>query len=182
MVIRYNERIFNLDELKDIQTELEGICDVKFTKTESLSADIPIEITILLAVPIYYFMKGFFTRLGEIAAETIGEDLKKAYKSFKKKIIAALLNAKERGVPKLRIETHHETLDFMVTGNVLTDNEEIFDQVFDSINEMYQLIEVDVKERDFLKSELSKVFYSFNVEKTKWEFVYAMTKDNRILK
>jgi hypothetical protein len=139
-------RSYNADDLEALRTAAAGAGEVSATRNAARFSELPDALlTVSLgtsAVAAFWFAKGFFTRLGEQAAESIGPDLASAYESFKqnaKKMLSRRNPADQPPLTVMTLELERDdggTID--VEGSSRAEGDDIED-FFDSGEELLTL-------------------------------------------
>jgi hypothetical protein len=172
--IKYNQNLFTHDEMDEIEGDIGDFVKIKCVSTEELSVEVPLVITIVIGTPLYFFAKGFFTKLGENFGDAISSDLIECYSKFKIRIIDLLMRNDENEPAKIRFEVHHKKIGAVVVGHVISSEPDEIEEAFDNVAEL-----VNKAESDIISSpedvKITNMYYSFEAHKKEWEFTYALS-------
>jgi hypothetical protein len=133
----------------------------------------------LLTIPLYFFAKGFFTRLGERLADRTADELADTYKSFKTKLIKLLKSRTQTDTPILLIDFQHPESDVQIEAAVQSENEIVAHNYLDKIQELYTFVGY------FLRSNSShkfkKIQFIFDPATQSWKVNYLITESGQII-
>ncbi len=172
--IKYNQNLFTHYEMDEIECDIGDFVKIKCVPTEELSVEVPLVITIVIGTPLYFFAKGFFTKLGENFGDAISSDLIECYSKFKVRIIDLLMRKDGNELAKIRFEVHHKKIGAVVVGHMISIEPDEIEEAFDNVAEL-----VNKAENDIISSpegvKITNMSYSFEAHKKEWEFTYALS-------
>jgi hypothetical protein len=181
IIFQADAQNYELENIRELKTQLKDVENVQVQEIIRREISPLVLFVILILVPLYYFQKGFFTKLGEKIGEklgdAIGEDSVKAYNVLKEKTVKVIQNTKQKQTPT--VEFAFKINQTEISGYVKTDDEEILSRAFDQIEELYKISSTYIKEKDL---ELKNFVYNLNIEKMVWKPTYYITDQNELYK
>lgn len=177
--IKYNRNRFTHDEMSEIEGDIGDFVKIKCVPTEELSVDVPFVITLLISPPLYFFGQGFFTKIGENFGDAVSSEIIECYSKFKRKIVDFLMRKDENEPAKIRFEMPHEKIGAVVIGNVMCSKPDEIKEVFDDLVDLSNKAESDIISIPE-NVKITKMYYSFDINKKEWEFTYALSDKNDI--
>src|SRR2546422_6585488 len=104
LTIRFNEKVYAELDVRGILEIMKPFAETRAAKEYAFSVELAVTATIIIAIPTYYFSKGFFSRLGEKLGEEVGSDAVAAYRKFKEAVARLLIQKAEGKRATLRFE------------------------------------------------------------------------------
>ena len=179
IVFQFDRQNYESSSIVELKSRLDDIANVQVQEIIRRELLPPAVFVILILVPLYYFNKGFFTKLGEKIGEklgeAIGEDLVKAYKFFKKNAIKVIQKTKSGQTPM--VEFRFTVNNTEVSGFVKSSEERILSRAFDTVEELFRISLKYIEEKNL---DLKTFAFNLNVEKIIWEPTYYITTKNEI--
>lgn len=179
IVFQFDQQNYEPSSIIELKAQLGDIAN--FQVQEIIRREIlpPALFVVLILVPLYYFNKGFFTKLGEKIGEklgeAIGEDVVKAYEFFKKKAIEVIQKTKSSQTPmvEFRFTVNHTE----VSGFVESSEERILSRAFDTVEELFNISLKYIEEKNLT---LKTFVFNLNLEKMIWKPTYYITTKNEL--
>lgn len=179
IVFQFDEQNYEPSSIIELKARLDDIANVQVQEIIRREILPPALFVVLILVPLYYFNKGFFTKLGEKIGEklgeAIGEDVVKAYEFFKKKTIEVIQKTKSSQTPmvEFRFTVNHTE----VSGFVESSEERILSRAFDTIEELFRISLKCIEEKNL---NLKTFVFNLNLEKMIWKPTYYITTKNEL--
>jgi len=179
IVFQFDRQNYESSSIVELKSRLDDIANVQVQEIIRRELLPPAVFVILILVPLYYFNKGFFTKLGEKIGEklgeALGEDVVKAYEFFKKKTIEVIQKTKSGQTPM--VEFRFTVNNTEVSGFVKSSEERILSRAFDTVEELFRISLKYIEEKNL---DLKTFAFNLNVEKIIWEPTYYITTKNEI--
>jgi len=179
IVFQFDKQNYEPSSIIELKARLDDIVNVQVQEIIRREILPPALFVVLILVPLYYFNKGFFTKLGEKIGEklgeAIGEDVVKAYEFFKKKTIEVIQKTKSSQIPmvEFRFTVNHTE----VSGFVESSEERILSRAFDTVEELFRISLKYIEEKNL---DLKTFVFNLNVEKMIWKPTYCITTKNEL--
>jgi hypothetical protein len=179
IVFQFDKQNYEPSSIIELKARLDDIVNVQVQEIIRREILPPALFVVLILVPLYYFNKGFFTKLGEKIGEklgeAIGEDVVKAYEFFKKKTIEVIQKTKSSQIPmvEFRFTVNHTE----VSGFVKSSEERILSRAFDTVEELFRISLKYIEEKNL---DLKTFVFNLNVEKMIWKPTYCITTKNEL--
>lgn len=174
-----DEQNYELSRFNELKARFDKVVSVQVQENVRRGILPPAIVVVLITVPLYYFSKGFFTKLGEKVGEklgeAIGEDVVKAYEFFKKKTIEVIKKPKSGQMPmvEFRLTINHTE----VSGFVKSSEERILSRAFDMVEELFHICQKYIEEKNL---NLKTFAFNLNIEKLIWQPTYYITTKNEL--
>lgn len=176
---RQNYEPINIYALKK---RLENVERIQIQEMVRKSIESYAIIVLIIAPAVYYFEKGFFSKLGEKIGEKLGEaignDTTKVYEKFKTEAIKVIKVPKNKAqIPTVEFRLPID--DTILSGFVKSSDEAVIAQAFDGVKELFNIA------NDYIIREKlsSKIFvFNFDVKKLSWVPSYYINKNNDLYK
>ncbi len=182
LTIRFNEQVHTEGQIREFLKIVSPYMEVHAAKDYTFSIELPVVITLIIAVPIWFFAKGFFTKLGEKLGEEAGEDAVRAYKRLKETLSRALNDKAGKKEPRLRFEVLSENEPPEVHAKVESYSARDLEEAIDKVEELMGRAAEDAREiRESTGSEVIRSHYRYNLTSRSWEMTYAITRNQRIV-
>lgn len=179
IVFQFDAQNYEPSQFVEVEAQLDNVANVQVQETVRRAILPPAVVIVLILVPLYYFSKGFFTKLGEKIGEklgeAIGEDAVKAYEFFKKKTIEVIQKPKSSQTPivEFRFTVNHTE----ISGFVKSSEERILSRAFDTVEELFHTSQKYIAEKNL---NLKTFAFNLNVEKLTWQPTYYITTKNEL--
>lgn len=182
LTVRFNEQVYTESEIQEFLDIMRPHTRIHASKEYTFAVDLPVLITLIIAIPFYYFAKGFFTKLGEKLGEEIGPDAVRAYRKLKETVARSLFQKAGSKECKLRFELVSDRRPFEVHAKVESSSESDFQQAFDMLEDLMAMADGDAREVDETTGEeIVRAHYRYKPDTAGWVMTYAVTRSGRIL-
>jgi hypothetical protein len=173
IILQFDRQNYQPENFYELEKHFESVANVKVKELIRESLLPEALIVVLILVPLFYFQKGFFSKLGEKLGEAIGDDAVKAYESLKKEIIQVVQDTKSGEMPV--VEFRFAINGTEISGFAKSSDEEVISRAFDKVEELFHVVEEYIREQNL---QLKTFVFNLNVESMTWTPTYYITAKN----
>lgn len=178
--IRYDPRNYSEERVKAFCFENSRTLTLKDKLVARKAVEPPSVIWLTLLTPlVYFFAKGFFTKIGERLGEKVANELINAYESFKTSLVCLLNSRTKSDVPVLLLEFEHPITAAKVEGAVKSKSKVVVQNALDRTHELFVIVEYLIKNNPALKFE--RIQFVFNPKTKRWALNYLILDSGEIL-
>ncbi len=182
LTIRFNEKVHSESEVRAIVEILKPYVRTQAAKEYAFSVELAITATVLIGVPLYFFSKGFFSRIGERLGDEVGSDAVAAYRRLKEAVSRLLTNKAVGKKAALRFELVSDRGLPEIHAKVESSGEQDFQQAFDQLEELAATAKKDSDDiKQALGQDVVTAHYRYEPETSTWVLTWASTDKGRFV-
>jgi len=183
MILEFNKQSYKEEDVDSFINESPKIFEIRKQPILTFAETSTTIITLVLLTPLIYFMRGFFTKIGETFAEEIKADFVEVYRVWKEKFIRLIGLNTTRDIPTFMFNLRMADVHVEILGSITSSDKNIISIALDSGKELHDLaVEKITNIQVTSNHKIQSICYKFNSDKKIWEFSFAQTESLKVIK